>query len=196
VAAVVLVIPAGVLSSSMEAPYRQTQPLRLQMAPVDIRPGSSPLFLSEEAAEYIRKLHQISATNGFRAGDPVLDLTGSSPGSLYAMGARPLGIAWTLGGYQGSTDFLASALDGEPCDAIATSWILTEPSTPDRFSVEMLRQFGIDLAADYVSVGSINSTRGFSPQKFEHRLLKPARGAEMARIACEDARRTRVSQLE
>jgi hypothetical protein len=193
VAAVALVIPTGVLYSAMENPYRQTQPLRLQMDAVDILPGRSRLFLPEETAAYFRKLHEVSAANGFRAGDPALDLTGSSPGSLYVMGARPLGAAWIFGGYPGSTDFLAAVLDEEPCEAIAASWILTEPSTPERFSVEMLRQFGIDITTDFVDVGSISSTRGFSPQKFEHRLLKPARSAEVARLACENARRMRTS---
>jgi hypothetical protein len=153
----------------MENPYRQTKALRLQMNSVEI-PGGSRLFLSRETATYIRNLDEVAYANGFRAGDPVLGLTGVSPGSLYAMGARPLGFCLDT---RGSTDFLAAVLADESCDAIAKSWILTEPSAPDRFSVEMLRQFGIDIAADYVIVGSIDSTRGISPQKFEHRLLIP-----------------------
>src|SRR6202011_4769465 len=132
----------------------------------------------------------------FTAGSPVLDLTGNSPGSLYAMGARPLGVAWTLGGYPGSTDFLRAALDDETCEAIAVSWILTEPSAPARFSYEMLRQFGIDITTDYVNVGSISSTRSFSPQKFEHRLLKPVRSPEVARLACENARKMRMNSAQ
>jgi hypothetical protein len=191
VAAIALVIPAEVLSSAMEHPYRQTQPLHTQMVAVEVPRGKSRLFLSEDTANYIQTLQEISAANGFRAGDPVLDLTGARPGSLFAMGARPLGVAWTLGGYPGSTDFLAAALDGESCEAIAASWILTEPTAPDRFSVEMLRQFGIDVLADYAAVGSISGTRSFSPQKFEHRLLKPVRSAETARLACEKARRAK-----
>jgi len=87
--------------------------MRLQMDAVDILPGRSRLFLPEETAAYIRKLHEISAANGFRAGDPVLDLTGSSPGSLYVMDARPLGVAWALGGIQEAPIFLAAALDEE-----------------------------------------------------------------------------------
>jgi hypothetical protein len=162
------------------------------MNSVEIPPGGSRLFLSRETAAYVRKLQEVAYANGFRAGIPLLDLTGVSPGSLFAMGAHPLGIAWTPSGYEGSTDFLASALEDETCEAIATSWILTEPSAPDRFSVEMLRQFGIDIAVDYVDVGSINSTRSFSPERFEQRLLKPMRSTEIARLACENAKRTRT----
>jgi hypothetical protein len=192
-AAVALVVSTGVLYASMENPYRQTQQLRLQRSAVDITPWKSRLFLPEETATYIRGLHQLSTANGFEAGDPVIDLTGVSPGSLYAMGARPLGVAWTLGGYTGSSDFLRTALDDETCEAIAASWILTEPSAPARFSYEMLRQFGIDITTDYLNVGSISSTRSFSPQNFEHQLLKPVRSPEVARLACENARRMRMN---
>jgi hypothetical protein len=192
-AATALAVSTGVLYSSMENPYRQMQPLRLQTSAIDLFPDKSDLVLAEDTAAYIRELHQLWAVNGFKPGDPVLDLTGVSPGSLYAMGARPLGIAWTLGGYSGSTDFLRAALDDETCEAIAVSWILTEPSAPARFSYEMLRQFGIDITTDYVNVGSISSTRSFSPQNFEHRLLKPVRSPEGARLACENARRMRMN---
>ena len=192
-AAVALVVSTGVLHSAMENPYRQTLPLRLQMSAVDIIPGKSRVFLPEQTAAYIRKLHQLVAANGFRAGDPALDLTGVSPGSLYAMGARPLGVAWTAGGYPGSRDFLTAALDGETCEAIAASWILTEPGAADSFSPEILRPFGIDISTDYLDVGSISSTRSFAPKHFEQRLLKPARSPEVARLACENARRMRTN---
>jgi len=191
-AAIALVVSLGVLYSAMESPYRQTQPLPLQRSVVDIIPGKSRLLLPEETAAYIRELHELSAVNGFVAGDPALDLTGVSPGSLYVMGARPLGSAWTPSGYQGSGDLFTAALDSEACDAIVAAWILMEPTAPS-FSPEILRRFGIDISTDYTDVGSINSTRSFAPLKFEHRLLKPARSPEAARLACENARRTTMN---
>jgi hypothetical protein len=172
--------------------YRQTQPLRLQMSAVDIIPGKSRLFLPEHTAAYIRELHRLSVENGFRVGDPALDLTGVSPGSLYVMGARPLGVAWASAGYPGSVAYLTTALDNEPCGAIAASWILTEPDAADSFSPEILQQFGIDISTDYQNVGSISSTRSFAPKLFEQRLLKPVRPLEVARQACENARRMKA----
>jgi hypothetical protein len=191
-AAVALVVPTGVLYSAMDNPYRQTQSLRLQTSAVDLTPGKSRLFLPQETAAYIRELHELSAASGFRAGDPALDLTGVSPGSLYVMGARPLGVAWTLAGYPGSGNFLTAALDDEACEAIAASWILTEPGSADSFSPDILMRFGIDIASDYRGVGSIRSTRSFAPQQFEHQLLKPVRDPDVARLACENARRMRM----
>jgi hypothetical protein len=192
VAVLVLVVSTGVLYSAMENPYRQTQPLRMQMSAVDIIPGKSRLFLPEHTAAYIRELHRLSVENGFRVGDSALDLTGVSPGSLYVMGARPLGVAWASAGYPGSVAYLTTALDNEPCGAIAASWILTEPDAVDSFSPEILRQFGIDISTDYQNVGSISSTRSFAPKLFEQRLLKPVRPLEAVRQACENARRMKA----
>jgi hypothetical protein len=187
-----LLVSTGVLYTSMNNPYRQVQPLRLQTNLVEIIPGKSKLFLSDETAAYVRRLARLSNENGFRAGNTMLDMTGVSPGSLYVAGARPLGLPWTLGGYPGSKDYLTAALDKETCEAIAASWILTEPGSRDTFSSELLRQFGSDVATDYLNVGSIASTRSFSPQKFEQQLLKPARSLDEAKLSCENARRMRM----
>jgi hypothetical protein len=191
-AAVALVVPTVVLYAAMESPYRQIEPLRSQMSAVYVVPGKSRLFLPEEVAAYIRRLQQLSAANGFEAGDAVVDLTGVSPGALYVMGARSLGVAWASAGYPGSVAYLTTALDNEPCGAIAASWILTEPGATDSFSPEILRQFGIDISTDYQNVGSISSVRSFAPKLFEQRLLKPVRPLEAARQACENARRMKA----
>lgn len=191
-AAIALAVSLGVLHSAMESPYRQTQPLRLQSNLVEIIPRKFRLFLPKETAAYIRELHQLGAVNGFVAGTPALDLTGVSPGSLYVMGAHPLGSAWTPSGYPGSGDLLTAALDGETCEAIAAAWILTEPAAA-AFSPGILRRYGIDISTDYLDVGSISSTRSFAPQKFEHRLLKPVRSPEAARLLCENTRRTTMN---
>jgi hypothetical protein len=191
-AALSMAVCIGILFSSMENPYRQTQPLRLQLTAVDVVPGKSRVLLSEETAEYIRDLHQLTSANGFKAGDPVLDLTGVSPGSLFAMGGRSVGVAWTLGGYPGTRDFLTTALDYEECQVIGASWILTEPGARDTLSSEILGRFGIDVSTDYRDVGSISVVRSFSPQHSEQRLLKPVRDSEVARRACANARRMRT----
>src|SRR2546423_3230373 len=131
-------------------------PLR-QVVATDFPPGQSHLFLSADTAAYVRRLQEISAANGFREGDPVLDLTGVGPGQS-TRGARPLSIAWTLGGYPGSTDCLAAALPGETCEAIAGSWILTEPSSRDASTIRD-RHYRRPRQCWW-----INSTRSIFPQ--------------------------------
>lgn len=188
-AAASVLVSTGILHVAMENPYRQAQPLRLQTSMAEIGREKSRLFLTEEAASYLRELHRLSSENGFRAGTPMLDLSGVSPGSLYAIGARSLGVAWALGGYSGSNDFVAAALNLETCEAIGRTWILTEPGSKDSISPDLLRRIGIEIERDYLDVGSIESARSFAPLTFQHRLLKPVRNPEAARLACEEARR-------
>ncbi len=182
-----------VLYVAMENPYRQTAPLRLQESIIEIVPGKSHLFLAGETGAYIRELRRIAASNGFKPGDPMLDLSGVSPGSLYVIGARPLGVAWTLGGYPGSSDFLRGALGLVSCKVIAESWILFESDPAAFFDPEIMRGIGIDISTDYSDVGSIASIRSFAPRQFEQRLLRPARSPGAGTLACENARRADAS---
>ncbi|ANW00568.1 hypothetical protein [Bradyrhizobium icense] len=189
IAAAALLVPTGVLFAAMENPYRQAQPLRLQKTAVEIGSEKSSLLLTREAAAYIRQLRKIAAENGFKAGDPTLDLSGVSPGSVYAIGARAPGAGWLLAGYSGSNDFFNAALDRVGCEPIVASWILTERTSPNALSSDLLRRYGIDFSHDYVEVGSLRSVRSFSPREFESRLLKPVRTLDVAREACELAKR-------
>jgi hypothetical protein len=191
-----LAVSAGILVVETRAPYRQTEPLDLQTSKIDLPPGKSSLFLSDDAAAYVRGLRQLAASAGFEQGYSVLDMTGSSPGALYAIGARPLAAPWTLGGYAGSADFVAAALSDESCKAIAVSWMLTEPGSANAISTDILQRVGINLSTDYHTVGSISSRRSlvlssrrsFAPQEFEQWLLKPTRTADQAQRSCEQAR--------
>jgi len=186
--AITLLMTGMIVAAAMEDPYRQTQPLRLQTDAVEINRQGSRLFLTEEAASYVRDLGKLARENGLMPGDPVFDLTGVSPGSLYTVGARPLGAAWILGGYAGSNNFLTAALHQETCGLIGRSWILTEPGSGSALPPRLLEPFGIQLSSDYLDVGSVKSVRSFSPTRFEQHLLKPTRNPEVARQACEQAK--------
>lgn len=188
VAAVSLLVSTAIVATAMDNPYRQTRPLRQQGVATAINHVGANLFLSENAASYVAHLGRLAHDNGLRSGDPVLDLTGVSPGAIYAIGARSPGVAWTLGGYPGSNDFLTAALRRETCASIGTSWILTEPDSPDSLPPDLLQQFGIELSRDYRDVGSIRSTRSFAPTSFEQRLHMPIRYPEAAQQACEQAK--------
>jgi hypothetical protein len=181
-----LLIVSAALVFSMEQPYRQSKSLRSQTIPVDINRKGSKLLLSAEAAQYVSDLRRLSSETGLQVGDYLLDLSAGSPGSSYILGTRPLGVAWTLAGYDGSNDFLIKALDQVPCEAIAASWLLLEPDSPNSFSPDLLKNFGINAQADYVDVGSVEADIGNAPRK--HHLLKPSRPKEDAKMACQKAR--------
>lgn len=175
-----------ILYLATEHPYRQPQPLRSQQHAVEVGAMRSQLRLSEQGAALISGLHRLVAASGFETGQPVLDLTGSSPGLVYAMGARPLGAAWALGGYPGTPDFVTAGLRWESCAAIGASWILSAPEQPDAIAPDFLRKFGMDVGTDYQEVGTIDAVLSFAPfSKIKYRLLKPVRSPAEASLACE-----------
>jgi hypothetical protein len=182
-----LVMVATTLFTATRAPYRQTEPLNRQHSAIDLPPGTAPLLVSAQVANYITEMRRLAAANGFQSGDLMLDLTGESPGSLYAIGAVALAAPWTLGGYTGSAAFVATALDAESCKAIAASWLLDAPATSNSIPATILERQGADAAADYSVAGSIHAAGG-AASDVDYRLLKPVRSPEAAEAACEKAR--------
>ena len=175
VAAASLVITASVLSLSMEVPYRQPQPLRLQNEVVRIGTTGSELRVAHETAEYINKLRRLARSAGFRPGDPMLDMTGRSPGLLYAIGAKAIGRPWMHGGDPGSDDVTAATLDRMSRQELREAWILTEPTGRNKLSIHLLERYAINLEKNYIMVGRVMSPKGHYPDVYEQYLFKPAR---------------------
>ena len=171
--------------ASMEHPMRQTQPLRLDTDIVDIGQQGNQLVLSHDFAEYIQGLRQLARAGGFKANTPIIDLTGHSPGTVYALNGTPPGMSWLLGGYKGSEAFATAALNLVPCDEIAQSWIITEPFGPDKLSAHILKRYGIDLEKDYQDLGVVQTPAiPYAASQAQH-LLKPRRAFEDAKDSCE-----------
>lgn len=185
--AAALVATVGILFASAEHPYRQIAPLRMQNTATELGVGHQQLLLNSEAAAYVHNLKTIAADNGFAPGSPVIDLSGVSPGAVYALGGKAPGAAWLIAGYPGSSNFLKAALANVGCAQLVSSWLLTEPGSPDSFSFDELSPFGIDVLRDYKEVGAVQSVRAFAPVKFEQRLYKPVRNPKDAADACERA---------
>lgn len=172
-----------------EFPYRQSQPLRLQQRATDIGPAGTQLFLTEQRGALIAGLRRIAAQGGFEVGQPMLDLTGESPGLIYALGARPLGVGWTLGGYPGTPKFVLAGLGWEGCTTIGAAWILSSGTSHGSIPPEILREVGIDVSTDFANVGTIESDATFPHlPKMRYHLLRPARSQAAARSSCASAR--------
>ena len=175
VAAASLVITASVLSLSMEAPYRQPQPLRLQNEVVRIGTTGSELRVAHETAEYINKFDRLARSAGFRPGDPMLDMTGRFPGLLYAIGAKAIGRPWMHGGNPGSDDVAIAFFDRMSRQELREAWVLTEPTGPVKLSPHLLERYGINVEKNYIMVGRVMSPTGHYPDVYEQYLFKPAR---------------------
>ncbi|WGR97424.1 hypothetical protein MTX26_23730 [Bradyrhizobium sp. ISRA443] len=186
--AAALLATTEVLYATAQHPYRQIARLRTQVTATEFGSPDQKLLLSSETASYVRHLRTIAAENGFVRGSPVIDLSGVSPGAVYVLGGTAPGAAWLAAGYPGSNNFLHTSFAQVDCAKLAASWLLTEPGSPDSFSLDVLRPYGIDVSRDYKDIGGVQSVRAFSPVKFEQRLYKPVRGSKEATEACEQAR--------
>lgn len=109
-------------------PYRQSQTLFEQLSIVPI--GSGELRMSKDGATYVENILVHASRNGFRRGDPLLDLTGHAPGVAFALGALPVADPWILGGYAGSQQFANRVMARTSCATIARAWVLVEPGGP------------------------------------------------------------------
>jgi hypothetical protein len=187
-ALVTLAMTAVFVYRGMATPYRQTRPLTADAGAVQIAGSGARLLVSQDFAEYINAALRLSRDAGFKAGTPMIDLTGHYPGMLYIMAAKPVGVPWLLGGYPGSNALAEKYLNRVSCDELAESWILTEPDGLRKLSPGLLTPYGIELQRDYAIVAVLDSPTGTYPDSYKQQLLKPVRTRQEAVSACELAR--------
>lgn len=166
IAAAGLPISVLMLVYSMENPYRSPTPLRKQTTELSVGPSpSTKILVDEEAARYITELRTAFHQNGGTEGAPVLDLTGASPGALFAIGAKAVGLPWMIGGYPGSEPLAVRALSFVPCAELTRTWLLLSPSGTRPLPNTILNRAGLNVPR--VSVARVREPNGEVMQVFE-----------------------------
>lgn len=193
----VSLIASLTLNTAYQRPYRQAVPLWQQQRHVvlDDRRAAS-VMVSPEFAQYIQQARQKARNAGFSSGDAMIDMTGRSPGLLFALGARSVGQAWFIGGYRGSTRRAAALLFNVPCDVLASSWLLVELDGSRRLSPTLTSSFGANFIDAYDPVAQWRAVSGEGGQlKWrEQALYRPNRPKDQASQACELARASQAIQ--
>lgn len=181
---------AGIVQTGIEAPYGQAASLRDQHHRVTLGSSDAGLRLTPGFASYLEEAQRKSSDAGFAPGTPMLDLTGRSPTTLYAMGASSTAGPWLIGGYPGSAPMVSAMIDRASCAELARAWLLYQPVGPTSLPPEILAGFGADMEADYYVVGTITLSERFFgfPQHWTQHLLKPRRAPSLAEVACVKAR--------
>lgn len=180
----VQIVSVLLVNEGLSTPYRQPTPLDQNDTVAEVGMAGSTLVLAGSHANYLATASRIAAQHGFTRGMPMIDLSGHSPGLVYAMGGNAVGMAWTLGGYPGSIPFATENLRRVPCSQLAAAWILTEPDNQLRVPSTVLSSFGADPDNDLETVGTVMTPDG----KIQH-LQKPKRNRDAAVAACEFERR-------
>jgi hypothetical protein len=189
----VQLITVALVQSGFSNSYRQSQPLNLNDYKIDIGRSGSALILSQDYGRYFADALSLADQAHFKKGTPMIDLSGQSPGVLYALGAKSIGRAWIIGGYIGSDDQAVAALNRVSCEEISVAWLLAEPNGPRAISPEILGSFGADISRDYEIVGTLRTAEGAGGYK-ERRVqqfLQPVRSFGDALNACNASRKSR-----
>lgn len=153
-------VTATLLQTGLEHPYRQPEPLRLNKTVGEIGPQRSSLVLSAGYAAYIVDAVAAAQNAGFKSGTPVIDLSGQSPGILYAFGSENIGQAWTIGGYPGSLNLAKAVLKLTPCEKTALAWVLFEPDGPRSIPIELMPFLGAAFPEGYARVAVWQTAEG------------------------------------
>lgn len=182
-------ITVATLQGGFEQPYRQPQPLSFNNTNLEIGVPHSKLVLQQGYAAYIAEATAAAQGAGLKPGTSVIDLSGQSPGILYALGAENIGQAWTIGGYPGSLKLAIAALALVPCEKLAQAWLLYEPAGPRSIPEGVLPSFGAD-ASDYKTVASWETAVGAGgyEERRSQQLLMPVRSADISIQACNKIR--------
>jgi hypothetical protein len=148
-------LTVGMLIGATANPYRLLAPIWQQTVPVSIGAARSPLLVDEVTARYIDTLQDAANAHGFAFGTPVINLTGDSPGTVFALGGTTLGRPWLNGGYPGSTDHARGYLRLVDQSQLRRAWILTGPDTSEATipADSVLQSLGLDFPGGYRAVG-------------------------------------------
>ena len=114
-------------------------------------------------------------------GDRVIDLSGRSPTSIYAIGGQPIALAWMIGGYPGSADFVQTALQRVPCTVRTSAWVITEPEGVRPLPFSVLE----DFPRAYETIGALMRP---GPQPAMQYLYKPRLSPAAITAQCGDTR--------
>ncbi len=172
-----------VLLDAQNSPYRQTEAVAKQASPYINPHTQKELLLPKDTARYLNELSLLLNNAGFKKNTPVIDFTGHHPGTLYFMQANAIGQAWTIGGYDGSNEMAATALNQATCHELANAWLLIEKDGRRRVDFRILEQHGIQAdKSQYNKVGMIKTKIftdwGFRDKnhpdgRYQQYLLKP-----------------------
>ncbi len=155
---------------ALQNPYRQPHSLLLNDTIGLIGKQKSILILSNSSAQYLDAARTITSQGNFVAGTPMLDLTGKSPGLVFALGGNSIGLPWILGGYSGSFNYALAGLRDVPCRTLLSAWLIIEPNDDTSIHSKILDSFGTNLEQDYELVGSLQTMI-----KTTQRIYKPSR---------------------
>jgi hypothetical protein len=127
----VLCLPTFMLQLRSLSDPAHTYRLRLglldQTRPTVVGATGDTLLVDALTRDSIDSLVRTMRDAGYRPGEPILDVTGDGPGLVYALGGKPVGVPWLIGGHPGSERAAARILNSVPSSALRRAWVISAP---------------------------------------------------------------------
>lgn len=170
VAAVALYLTFSAIQSGLASPFRLAAPVTSQAIPTELGP-TAELKLDGKTSAFVMALQKAAQQGGFCRGDIAVDLSGSLPGAVFAIGGHMPVFPWILSGYPFSNHLAQEYLKrlGQP--QLERAWLITG-ETPGSFSIRMWQSIGIDFA-DYRLVRDLRHPIDDTPVKLYAPLKLP-----------------------
>lgn len=206
-------LTATVINAAMLKPWGEVKDLRAYTAVTPL-PGGGKLMLPQSLHDYLAMATAEARAVGLEIGTPVIDLSGRSPGLLYVLETRALGLPWLIGPHDtnaahfgqprpivpspGSNAVAVKALGLENCVDLAKAWVLIEPEGPHHLDqATVMTSFGA-RQGDYVVAAAFETpiNDGDYPNPYGQFLLKPVRPVALADQSCRETRRQRPASVK
>jgi len=180
----ILVIPSLVFAGQpwwdVNSTYRLKAPLAQQDYALNAGGESNVVTVDGLTHQHVQQFQQIIRSNGFDQGDGMLDLTGDSPGLVYLAGGKPLGVAWLLGGYPGSSEQTSKLIGLLEPRVVRCAWLLTSEDAVRRIvDWKSILQEEYDLF-DHIQIGELTTRpyyqwRGATTEPTTLAIWRPAK---------------------
>lgn len=142
--------------------YRLRAPLYAQDQPIYFPNSIAAVLVDKQTAAELDAFIGVLKSAGFKRGMEILDLTGDGPGLVYLAGGKPLGVAWLLGGYKGSSAALQQIVQLVGAPRVKCSWLLTSDDS-HRHIADWRNILEIKASAfDHERIGEFNFSPGYS----------------------------------
>lgn len=144
---------AIVIAWALIFPQRQAAPLWDQHTWMPAHGRERALRVDSGTAEYFRVLLSAAQAGGFKSGTAVIDLTGTSPTTIYVLGGDAIGDPYLSGGWPGSEMVVDKSLGSVPRGRLEHAWVLTSSGTSDAVNPRVLLRHGLNFPRGYEAVG-------------------------------------------
>ncbi|MDR2406348.1 MAG: hypothetical protein LBE27_08280 [Deltaproteobacteria bacterium] len=191
--ALCLSVTIGIIIISLGNPYRQPPFLWSYSTNAAVRHDGSPLIMPLSTATYLNDLHSFAAESGLKDNTPMLDLSGRSPGTIYALSGYTPDTPWIYTGFPGIQEYAFLSLNKFTCEEISETWVIlaenniSEIRMPEPINPKLFSAFGAEFPENYELVGKVIRTRNYDKNSDLHNyqlFFKPTRPKEQGISSC------------